>query len=227
LPTRQIDQPYTLPSDTKEISLGVGTSVVKSNFIRDEVTRVYPVGVLRYPISATWTWELLTGLSHQFYHDEVNTYGIQFGVKDIGYATSTGFFYAPMLSLYYKHLLSKNFALENTLGTIHRFYTQDARRDGWKHFLSIGPLFQLDDNKALSPSVTLSVEKHLYPSSYGSLEESIRPENKTVFTIPLSLSFRWRHSPGWESRVGYSYYGIGYTQRFQVHEANASLAHYW
>lgn len=223
LPSRQIDQPYTLPADTREFYFGAGFVHVKKG--KEASTRLLLPLSWHLPQGDNWTWELLTAVRHQFYRTPTQTAGLRFGVDSLGYSTTSGWIIDPLASLYYKQLYSPNFALEHTLGGNYTIRTKRSDWNGWRAFLKNSAIFQLSDSTAISPGVTLAMEQEYFSSTV--LRVIYLPEDRALFTVPLDLKFSWRLGLQWESVTRYEFDGIGHTLGFRAHSFATVMKHYW
>lgn len=224
LPERQIDHPYTLPTDTREFALGVGVARVRE--LDGRTVNIFGApGGWAIPISENWTWDLLTMVRHQFHHGARDTAGVRFGVSAIGYSTLDGLIMSPSAEFYYKRLLSPNFALENTLGGDWLTRTRLPGANGWRTYLNVAPLFQLDDNKALSVSAGLALVHRYFGWNMNSL--SLFPSDQTRVVVPLGTRFAWRFSKRWEGDVNYRLDAIGQAQGYRAQTLAAVMHYYW
>ncbi len=225
LPTRQVEHPYTLPEYTTHFALGAGVASVRDDVLGDAVYLGYPVGQWEVPISNSWTWEVLMAFRHQFHRDEKNTYGMRFGIAELGYSSSSGWFIQPLLNFFYQRRVGANLALNHTLGGNYSSRSEHSSLNGWKAFYELGALFQLDDSKSLTPRLTLGLERRY--SNPQLLRSTVLPENKAAVTLPLGIDFNWRLGQQWATELSYDFYGIGYSRGFRSHQLALAFSRYY
>lgn len=216
MPRREIDRPYTLPEDNRSWDLGAGVAFRKvpnrnpstySEFIASG-------GNLSVALSENWTLEwspFPVSARYQFVNSETDRLGLRFGS---GFSwinnDSQGFTFYPFAQLNYLRRISSNFGLESNFSYARSFSTGSDPLDGYNAAFSVGPLFQLDQTKALSLAVGLiqssRIERMIFITS--NTVSSNRIDLGTSRSIPLAANFDWSISPDWimDFKVGTDLY---------------------
>jgi len=227
LPIRKIDQPYTLPMDTREFAAGGGYRYKQQRPEPAERDFVFNEARLSGPISDTWTWDYLSHFRHQLHHDEQDTYGFGLGFREVGYSSFDGLYVMPTVSAYYRRNLSRSFALEAEFQSVYAIYTDNDARP-WAFGFTLSPLWQVDDSKYLRFSVGVAKEQ-----SFDQLRaifddfRVVSSQRRTRIAAPLGLTFGWRFDVQWEARVNYNYQGIGYGSGYRAHGLGLAFSRYW
>ena len=223
LPERRIDRPYTLPVDTRELTVGFSYRTEQSHAAARDTDWNIPTG-LSVPINENWTWDVLTSVRYQIHHDTNDTLGVRFGAASLGYTSFRGYFLEPLASLYYRRNLGRSLAVESALGGSY-LWTEHLKYDPFRIFLRVAPVVQLDDSKAFAPRILVERERN-----YGLFindDDFVSPGYGTEFVFPVGADFSWRFSPQWEGVLDYAYHGLGYKNGYRAQVGSLLVRHFW
>lgn len=226
-PRTQMDRPYTLPK-------GVATweTLIPTGYFSDNTGSFFlpPIPIPLFwksSLSDDWTlnWvPLPLSISHQFSYSKEAVWGATFGLG-FGYASSIGLVVAPSLSLYQRTKLGEKLAWETTPGASAQFKEKGGNQE-WQFGLTTGPLFQLSDRFALSPTIGISVANG-YRNAASLADLTVAPLPLTRVTVPLSLKAAWSLGRQWDMDTSYSFYGIGHANGYRAHVGVIHFVHYW
>lgn len=225
-PRRQMERPYTLPD-------GVATweTISLSSYTKDDSgsSFLWPIPiplVWRSSLSDTWTlnWSPLPlSVSHQLSYSKDQVWGTTFGMTG-GWTSWSGVIINPSISLYHRLALGESWALQTT-PIINATYRTKEGTGKYYGGISSGPMFQLTDTFALTPSVGLYIDTGYKALSFET--ESVDPEPTTRLTVPLRLAAAWSFDRQWDLNTTYSFNRIGHTRGYTEHLAYIHLVHYW
>ncbi len=225
-PERQIDRPYTLPDGVATWKTSVSAQQIDDG--RGEVTvSAYPL-IWEQALSDKWTLEyspIPLSARYQISKTENNIWGLRFG-SGLGYSSFSGVILQPQLGFYHRARLANSLAWESTVN-YSRVFSSEKNRDEYENArLTTGPMFQLDNNKVISPKIGLGAIRNELArfSDY----ENYQGDDDFSFTLPASVNFQWLFHRQWEYSLGYSVNSlISEDDHLSIHNLNTSIKHFW
>jgi len=184
-----------------------------------------------YSDKITLVWDPLPfRLKYQPYRDERNVTGIHGGLSyGKGFSVSNQFFWN--FGLFYKRLLNDDNAF--VLGLDYNRPVRTAEEGDVDYDeneiygtgFKFGMMFQLDDNKAITPALTIVRMKDYSRHSLTCAQKAAGTSTRTI--VPIGFDFHWSISKRWNFSMEYSYYDIGYDNDYFGHKLYYVLSRYW
>jgi hypothetical protein len=226
-PRTQIDRPYTLPKGVANWQIPTIMGLISDNSGSIFIPPIPVPLIWQSSITDDWTlnWTPLPmSVSHQFSHTKEQVFGTTFGLGGFSWSSTSGIIIMPQIALYHRYAFSPTFALETT-PSFSSTYKTSSRLLTWAIGLKVGPLVQLSEKFALKASVEANYNYGYQFLSLG--DSSVSPGLSYLFTLPLSLGFRWSIHRQWDMDGTYNFSSIGYSNGFQAHTFLLHFTHFW
>jgi hypothetical protein len=235
VPTREIDRSYTLPDGTKS-----WTGVAAVGFARDQERS--PVShtafggnplLLEHSLSNEWTLEanpIPSAIRHQILNNETQRLGARIG-SPLGYSSFRGFIFFPFFELDYLYRASSGLGWQVTANTAKTFSTDRTVFDGHGYGFRAGPLFQLDDTKAISLRIGAEYSKRQRIRNYNLInmntviDSSYRADSNVVF--PLQFLLNWSLGKSWGTNFLYSFENFTHHRNYKGHFFFLNIHYFW
>jgi hypothetical protein len=214
-PKRQIDRPYSLPEGVSAWKTFAVGSIIKS----DQTTR-YQIPI---PIPLVWEdsfsddFDLIWApipLGFRFQLSKTNTVlsGASF-VPGFGYDSKKGLSINPGITSLFRMYVDNYWALDSHINFSGTYFPSENEKE-WTVGIKVGPLFQIQNNFAIKPTLT------------GAIHNSDDSKSVNV-TAPIGLWTSWLFHRQWELESTYNLSIIGYKNGHSRHQLRMTLIHYW
>ncbi len=230
-PTREIDQPFTLPKGMASWETLIGYEHERypdDDFYHSSL--LYPL-VWNQALSDTWqlTWmPLPLGVRHQIHRDETGYWGATLGLGG-GYSSIGGWMVQPSPSIERRMVLGPDFALDTSLYGTFRIPFRDNGywSSDWLLGVSFRPVFQLSNRFSIGPAVSVVSERQSIVTLDFTDIDPIRESVSRKVRFPMGVHSSWRISRRWEMVASYSLARLGYPRGYTRHTTQASFHYYW
>ncbi len=229
---REIDRPYTLPKGVA--NWHILTNVVNVTSNNGSQTQ-FGFSPLIWESSLADDWNLLwlplpLGVSHQFVNNAQDRLGFAF-VAPISYRTNQGIYFKPTLAFSERRKISKDLAIDIIPALTVDLMANSNTSLAWSASLAAGPVFQINDEFALKPTLLLSVNNNPYLAPIGLIQSDEPLGSNLLANMDFNLGMRvaavWSFARQWDLRPSVAYTGVASQSSARSSDFIIDFVHFW